>query len=197
MGNGKNPSFPIHLTLHFGTDQKPLQTILAKCLTEATLQLQWLLIHTFPYDFTVRYIKGSSNQLADCLSRLGCQKDKIELPKLKIHAITRQLPATADRLNQFCNETTQDEKLVLLKHIVQTGWLQDIHDLPKEIQPYWTFCEEMTIEDGLLLKGTHIIIPQTLCKEIIQLLHTGHLRLEKCLNRLCTGPVYMKNWKIS
>ena len=41
----------------------------------------------------------------------------------------------------------------------------------------------MTIEDGLLLKGTHIIVPQTLCKEMIQLLHTGHLRLEKCLNR--------------
>ena len=41
----------------------------------------------------------------------------------------------------------------------------------------------MTIEDGLLLTGTHIIIPQTLRKEMIQLLHTEHLRLEKCLNR--------------
>ena len=61
-----------HFTLE--TDQKPLETILAKSLTEATLQLQWLLLHTFPYDFTVRYIKGSTNQLADCLSRLGCQK---------------------------------------------------------------------------------------------------------------------------
>ena len=40
----------------------------------------------------------------------------------------------------------------------------------------------MTIEDGPLLKGTHIILPQTLHKEMIQLLHTGHLGLEKCLN---------------
>ena len=137
----------------------------------------------FPYDFTVRYIKGSTNQLADCLSRLGCQKGKIELPKLKIHAITKQLPATADRLHQFHTETAQDEELALLKHIVQAQWLTDIHDLPKEIQPYWTFHEEMTIEDSLLLKGTHIIVPHTLHKEMMQLLHTGHLRLEKCLNR--------------
>ena len=86
-------------------------------------------------------------------------------------------------MNQFHTETAQDEELVLLKHIVQNGWPQDICDLPKEIQPYWTFHEEMTIEDGLLLKGTHIIVPQTLHKEMIQLLHTGHLRLEKCLNR--------------
>ena len=96
-----------HFTLE--TDQKPLETILVKSLTEATPELQQLLIHTFPYDFTVRYIKASTNQVADCLSRLGCQKDKIQLPKLKIHAITRLLPATADRLNQFHTETVQDE----------------------------------------------------------------------------------------
>ena len=41
----------------------------------------------------------------------------------------------------------------------------------------------MTIEDGLLLKGTSIIVPQTMHEEWIQLLHTGHLRFEKCLNR--------------
>ena len=132
---------------------------------------------------SAQYIKGSTNQLVDCLSRLGCQKDKIQLPKLKIHAITRQLPATADRLNQFCTETAHDEELALLKHIVQNGWPQDIHDLPKEIQPYWTFHEEVTIEDGLLLKGTHIIVPHTLHPEMIQLLHTRHLGLEQCLNR--------------
>ena len=85
-------------------------------------------------------------------------------------------------MNQFHTETAQDEELALLKHIVQTGWPHNIHDLLKEIQPYWTVHEEVTIEDDLL-KGTCIIIPQTLCKEMIQLLHTGHLRLEKCLNR--------------
>ena len=154
-----------HFTLE--TDQKPLETILAKSLTEATPRLQQFLICTFPYDFTVRYIKGSTNQLADCLSRLGYQKDKIQLPKLKIHAITRQLPATADRLSQFHTDTAHAEELALLKHIVQNGWPQDICDLPKEIQPYWTFHEEMTIGDGLLLKGTHIIIPHTLCPEMI------------------------------
>ena len=116
MGNGKIPSFPIHITFYSGKPTRyQLETILAKSLMEATPRLQHLLICTFLYDFTVQYIKGSTNQLADCLSRLVCQKDKIQLPKLKIHAITRQLPATADRLNQFCTETGHDEELALLK----------------------------------------------------------------------------------
>ena len=91
MGKFHHFLYASHFTLE--TDQKPLETILAKSLTETILQLQ-LLICTFPYDFIVRYIKGSTNQLADCLSKLRCQKDEIELPKLKIHAITKQLHAT-------------------------------------------------------------------------------------------------------
>ena len=105
-----------HFTLE--TNQKPLETILAKSLTESMPQLQQLLIPTFPYDFKVRYIKGFTNQLADCLSRPGCQKEKIQLPKLKVHAITKELPVTADRLSQFHTETAHDQELSLLKHIL-------------------------------------------------------------------------------
>ena len=50
------------------TDQKPLETILSRSLNQATLHLQRILIRTFPYNFTVRYLPGLKNQLADCLS---------------------------------------------------------------------------------------------------------------------------------
>ena len=69
------------------TDQKPLEAILSKSLNQATPRLQRIVIRTFPYMFTVRYIPGMTNQLADCLSHLGDQKDSIKLPKL--HMLTR------------------------------------------------------------------------------------------------------------
>ena len=56
---------------------------------------------------------------------------------------------TTDRLNQFCTETAHDEQLSLVKHIVHHGWLEHIHE---EIQPHWTFREEITIEDGIYWK---------------------------------------------
>ena len=58
-------------TSHFilETDQKPLEVILLKSLNQATPRLLRILIRTFPYHFSVCYIPGVTNQLADCLSR--------------------------------------------------------------------------------------------------------------------------------
>ena len=52
-------------------DQKPLEAILSKGLNQATPRHQRILIRTFPYNFTVQYIPGMTNQLADCLSQMG------------------------------------------------------------------------------------------------------------------------------
>ena len=83
------------------TDQKPQETILAKSLNATTPRLQRILIKTFAYDFTVKYLSGENNQLADCLSRLGCLQDKIKLPRLKVHLLTTHLSATSDKLQQI------------------------------------------------------------------------------------------------
>ena len=39
------------------------------------------------------------------------------------------------------------------------------------------------IEDGLILKGTRIIIPGEKREEILKLIHEGHLGLNKCKMR--------------
>ena len=83
------------------TDQKPLEVILSKSLNQAMPRLQRILIRTFPYHFKIRYIPGTTNLVADCLSRLGFQKDSISLPKLHINQITSQLKARSDSLHNL------------------------------------------------------------------------------------------------
>ena len=50
------------------TDQKLLEVILSRSLIQATPRLLRILIRTFAYHLTVKYIPSSTNQLADCLS---------------------------------------------------------------------------------------------------------------------------------
>ena len=78
------------------------------------------------------------NQLADCLSRLGNQNDGIKLPKLCIYLITSQLKAKSDTLNQLHTATQEDNKLILLKHMITNGWPNSIKEVPPEIQAYGT-----------------------------------------------------------
>ena len=162
------------------TDQKPLETILARSLNQATPRLQRILIRTFPYTFTVCYLPGLKNQLADCLSRVGGLQDSIKLPKLSNYQITSQLNARSYSLQQLHEASQMDDTLAILKYTIQKGWPCTIKELLSKIQPYWTFREELTIEDGLILKSTRIVVPSMKQVEILELIHEGQLSLIKC-----------------
>ena len=114
------------------------------------------------------------------MSQSGGQKDTIKLPKLCLYQITNQLSARSDSLNQLRLATQEDDELVLLKHSITQGWPSTIREIPHGLQPYWTFREELTVEDGLVLKGTRIVIPNKKCKAVLKFIHEGHLRLNKC-----------------
>ena len=124
------------------TDQKLLEAILFQNINQATPRLQRILFLTFAYHFTVKYKPGSTNQLSDCLSQLGGQKDTIKLPKLHIHQITNQLSARSDSLNHMRIAIQEDDELALLKHTIMHGWPSTIREVPSEIQHYWTFRED-------------------------------------------------------
>ena len=89
----------------------------------------------------------------------------------------------ANSLHNLQLATQDDDKLAILKHIIQQGWPKTIKEVLSEVQPYWTFHEELTIEDGLVLKGTRIIIPDKKREDIWKLIHEGHLGLSKCKMR--------------
>ena len=55
--------------------------------------------------------------------------------------------------------------------------------MPSEIQPYWTFTEELTTEDGTGIEdgiGTQIVVPHKKYEATLKLIHAGHLGLGKC-----------------
>ena len=157
------------------TDQKSLDTILSRSLNQATPCLQRIMIRPLPYNFTVRHLPGLKSQLAYCLSHVGGLQDSIKLPKLNVSQITSQLNARSDGLQQIREVTQADDTLAILKYTIHQGWPSSIKEVPSEIQPFWTFHEELTIDDGLILKGTRIVIPSKKQDDILKLIPKGHL----------------------
>ena len=110
---------------------------------------------------------------------LGGQKDTINFLKLNLYQITHQLSAKSDSLNQLRLSTQANDELALLKHTILQGWPRSIKQMPPVLQPYWTFREELIVEDGLILKGTRIVILTKKHETILKLIHEGPLGLNK------------------
>ena len=129
------------------------------------------------YDVTVNYVKDPGVPIAEALSRVSPQPapSNGQLPEICVHHITQSLPASPTRLHQIRDETGKDPTLSLLKEVVFGGWPQRREECPQSLHDYWNFREELTIEEGLVLKGDRIVIPPTLRPEVLNIIHQGHL----------------------
>ena len=168
-------------TIH--TDHKPLEMIFKKKLSNCSARLQRFVLRALKHDVTVKYVKGAEVPIADALSRVSPQPapPEGEFPQLDIHQITKNLPASPIKLQQIRNETANDPTLSKLREVIHEGWPATSEKCHKALHTYWNFREELTIEDGLILKQERIVMPTTLRRGTLNTIHHGHLGQEKCL----------------
>jgi hypothetical protein len=171
------------------SDHKPLEMIHLKNLMSAPPRLQRMLLRLQGYDVTIRYKPGKMMLLSDGLSRLNpLPKGPIEKKTVQINFV--QFSST--RVDILKEATSSDPELAALRDIIVDGWPERRQSVPKPLQPYWPFRDELSIEDGLVLKGDRIVIPQAQQKKILETIHEGHQGTTKCQLR-AKSAVYWLN----
>ena len=173
------------------TDQKPLVSIYHKHLIDVSPRIQRLIVCALPYNFHIAYIPGKQIMMADALPRNlkiseDKEEDQISLPILAVNYITSNYQQYPEKfiMNKIREEASKDAKLQLLAKYITNGWPVDRKKIPKELHPYWNYRDKISIEDSILLKTHRILIPHTLCMEMLDLIHEGYQGIEKCL--LCS-----------
>ena len=99
---------------------------------------------------------------------------------------------TNECLQKIQAETAKDQGLSALKEVVYDGWPTRVRELPSLIRPYWTYREELSIEDSLIFKGHRIVVPQAVQGDILSKLHASHQGTEKTKLRARTS-VFWRN----
>ena len=67
--------------------------------------------------------------------------------------------------------------------VISKGWPRKRSNFAPNLQPYWNYRDELTIEDGIVMKGQKIIIPTLLKQQFIDKIHAGHTGIGSCLKK--------------
>jgi len=169
------------------TDHKPLVLFLgSKSLDELTPHIQRLRMRLMTFSFSISHVAGKKLATADVLSRSPLrdrgQPEQEEEINLYVNMIISNLPALEKRLQEIREHQEQDEILSQVKIYCAKGW-PDRSTIDRAYLPYAHVEEELSVENGLLLKGCRIVIPKLLQTDILQKLHTGHQGIVKCRER--------------
>ncbi|KAJ1206389.1 hypothetical protein NDU88_001794 [Pleurodeles waltl] len=130
------------------------------------------------YDFEVMHIPGGRNIRADCLSRFPSQISSTT-DEMVDDECCMIATVEVDHVC-VCSETEWKEKLAgdndlcAVMRFIAEGWPYE-RDLTMAIQPFWKISDELTIEEGILLRNDKIIPPEELRSSIVNKAHEGHL----------------------
>ena len=103
--------------------------------------------------------------------------------KAHIDSVIATLPAPDPKLSQIRNAQDQDKVCQKVKKYFSEHWPHKNH-IEHEIRPYYQVNGELTIVDGLRMRGTRIVIPKCLQQETLQRIHEGHQGINKCRARV-------------
>ena len=90
-------------------------------------------------------------------------------------------------LNRTHSNTKGDSTLSLVMRYVLEGWPGTTNECAEPAHAYFTYREELTIIDGLLVKGNHIVIPNNMCHDWLETMHASHLGVNKTLMQASTS----------
>ena len=167
------------------TDQKPLVSIFRKHMIDVSPRIQRITIRAWQYEFEPQHIAGKNNVISDALSRVtplefqdsNADKDILAVNFLQYSSIEER------EKDEVLQETLKDKEFQSLKHYISTGWPSKRSQIPTILHPYWNFRDELTIESGILMKNSKVLIPETLKQKYLRQIHQGHQGIEACRSR--------------
>lgn len=172
--------FGKHFTIE--SDHRPLEMICKKNLTTAPARLQRMLLRLQKYDYDIHYKPGREMILPDSLSRLPKKKAKQDL-EINLNMTVCFIQFASNKLKELHDVTRDDEELsLLMKYIIQ-GFPERHRDLHQMVRKFWSFRDELSIEDGLILKGEQVVIPLRLRCDYLKKVHEGHQGIVRCQER--------------
>jgi transposase InsO family protein len=188
------------------TDHKPLINILSKQIHAAPKRIQSIILRLQRYNIRLVYRKSTQMHVADFLSRIKIKGDPKTEEELEVYSITEDevlssieeaKPLDGARMRDTTIEelkkaTREDVVMTNLYNVIKDGWPEHTNKVPDTLKTYWKYRDELTTHQGLILKGSRVVVPLELRKEMLKRLHRSHQGIENT-TKLARDTVFWPN----
>ncbi|XP_014361064.2 uncharacterized protein K02A2.6-like [Papilio machaon] len=179
------------------TDHKPLLSIFGphKGIPEVSAnRLQRYAMFLSAYNYNIEYVRSADNS-ADYLSRaslVGVSESGEGAAEAGRALCADAAAALCDRAAYVCfvvdgslpitvkelaNETSRDTILHRVLKYVLNGWPKK--ETNPNFKPYFLCRNQLSLENGCLMRGHKVVVPSSLRQKILDELHTSHLGIVK------------------
>ncbi|XP_026322974.1 uncharacterized protein K02A2.6-like [Hyposmocoma kahamanoa] len=181
------------------TDHKPLISIFGpyKGIPEVSAnRLQRYALFLSGYNYTIEYIRSADNS-ADFFSRASLPTPPTTAPDCIECACTEQcsdgeVEQTCDRASYVCfvfdnsapvtlvklrEETKSDIVLNQVAKYIMNGWPQKNANM--QLKPFYLCRSQLSYENGCIMRGHKVVVPESLYDKILKELHSSHLGIVK------------------
>lgn len=126
----------------------------------------------------MQYVPGKQLVLADMPSRAPADvpEDASEGNDVEVHAVSMVTVCVSDStMKRLAEETAKD---AYFNAVMER--LRHCMPIDGELKP---FEYELSVVKGILLKGSKVVIPAAMRRDMLQRIHQGHMGLAKCKAR--------------
>ena len=86
--------------------------------------------------------------------------------------LMERLDSTPVSSQDIQTHTSQDSILAKVRDLVRQGWPSSV--TTPDLYPFATMQQELSVEQGCLLRGSWVVVSSSLRGKIVKLLHDGH-----------------------
>lgn len=172
------------------TDHKPLLSLLgAQALDLLPPRIQRFRMRLMRYSYSIVHVPGKSLYTADALSRSPGKShrspDDQELMKstnIYVDCVMNNLPVSPSYVETLKEQLQANSVCSRVMKLCTEGW--PMHAKQESVlRNYWPERATLTVQDGLLLKDTRLVIPSAMRNYVLAKLHEGHQGVVKCKAR--------------
>ena len=148
-----------------------------------------MLVQLVDYTLDVTYQPGANMHFSDAISRLSTHDNSkgttIQNLDVSIHVIEELTGFNSLSVDKIQHHTAKDQAMQLLIDHINNGFPESSMKIPDSIKAYFSFRDELSVCNGIILKGhKRIVVPESLRPQVINILHNkAHLGLNKALER--------------